>query len=380
MTKSAIIQHLDDWFFNLDGEKEFEKALKENKITLVTNSKYGLTVIGGSHGDADGSWITVNGSKIFIPDGTSIDSAIKERFEKVKSVKPKSTKPKEVKPSSTKDKKYTKENFKGANEVVESPSDARSNAMFDIHTESRKDGFIEQSELDRAGVKNTQEYMSNIRSSTLPYNASDSDITEINKRWDYIEKTHSDKPFMTKYNALKNNTDSFNTKLKSEYDTTPSFFRGSGTDELESYKSSGTIGGDKNSYGYVAVSTNPESAGKFGRGIMIEYDGDSVRNHGTLVDYSIRPQQSGTLSGLETIGKPMALIYGNEKEVRLPEGLKLDSVNIKNIHVDSSRWSPDEMNDRYGNLGNIVVHNNYDEWVLGFGGEKVVTFTEVKNE
>ena len=99
------------------------------------------------------------------------------------------------------------------------------------------------------------------------------------------------------------------------------------------------------------------------QGAMILYNGDSIRSKGTLVEYTARPQASGTSKGVisaEDIGSPMSLRYSPEREVRLPEGVKVKDMGIKNIHLlpplnPSGRQS---LIDKYSPLGKVIFHEN----------------------
>ena len=221
---------------------------------------------------------------------------------------------------------------------------------------------IDNEELNRAGVKNAEEYLLDTTNTSMGFKTKE-ERDELNKRWDYLEKNYSGTSAMREYDNLKEKTSVINSKIKNEFDNTPSFFRGTTKEELDNYLSKGTIGGDKNQYNYVAVSTNPELTKTFANGVIVEYDGDSVRNYGTQVEYTARPQASGISKGVthsEEIGGAMSVKYSPEREVRLPEKLPVKDLHIKNIHLlpplnDNTRQG---IKDKYSKLGNVIFHEN----------------------
>lgn len=144
----------------------------------------------------------------------------------------------------------------------------------------------------------------------------------------------------------------WNAEWEKVYQETPSFFRGTSMGELLMYNKTGEIGGDFNGYNYVAASASATVAAGFSGGVVIEYDGDSVRSAGKRVQYSATPTVDGvsaSINNWESMDRPMKISYAHEMEVRLPEGHSVESLNIKSISL-----SYDVIGEKYRTSGGIV--------------------------
>ena len=121
-------------------------------------------------------------------------------------------------------KDYTKADLKKSNDLMpkkmEISNDVR-NAMGSINQDIVDfDGTgkdmpikIDDSELNRAGVKNGSDYIIPVTDDSPGFKTKE-ERDEINKRWDYLEKNFSDTNSMQKYNELKDKTQVINNNIK----------------------------------------------------------------------------------------------------------------------------------------------------------------------
>jgi hypothetical protein len=184
------------------------------------------------------------------------------------------------------------------------------------------------------------------------------ELDELTGRYKRFDKDNMHIPAVQKISELNAKAQEWNQKWEQHYQETPSFFRGTAIAELNEYKRTGTIGGDKNRYSYVAVSADPALAATFSQGVMIEFDGDSVRERGARVEYEAKPVPLGVSSSIdaESIGKPMKITYAHELEARLPEGTKYEDLNIKSIIIGPEvlrRYRPELFDGREPNMDKI---------------------------
>ena len=154
------------------------------------------------------------------------------------------------------------------------------------------------------------------------------------------------------FQKLKKQVNEYNDELKQKFETKKTFFRVTSIDELDSYNRSGIIGGAfysihtqkiTRTYSFVSLTMNIEdSVGRIGSGgVLIEYDGDDVRNTSHLVNYSADPipflslRHQKSVGNIEKIDKPNSLMFAEEEEIRMPEGMKVNQdVKISAIHID----------------------------------------------
>jgi hypothetical protein len=153
--------------------------------------------------------------------------------------------------------------------------------------------------------------------------------------------------------SYQKSVDTHNSNMDLLFNNTPSFFRSTSVAELDEYLETGIVGGDKNNYDFVAMSISPDAVAQFGGSILIEYDGDGVREAGAEpATYTAQrqPLQNSAISGeigkgarREQIGDYMSGELADELEVRMPEHIPLEKLGIKNIYV--GRHAIDDMFD-----------------------------------
>ena len=227
------------------------------------------------------------------------------------------------------------------------------------------------------------------------------EFEKARKEWDELKRVN---PKFNEYvEKIKTHAREFNSHLESKYTSAASFYRGTSLDELESYLKHGIIGSNffdmvtgesRRNYSFVSASMSMEDIGLFNRGVIIEYDGDSVRNtNSKRVEYSAEPvpflssYHKKDVNDVEGFDAPNSMRFMDEEEVRLPTGLQLGKdIKIKKIHIDANKiegqlrsvlglpnpantedfgkWEDYELvkqklHEKFGVLGdNIILHRN----------------------
>jgi len=203
---------------------------------------------------------------------------------------------------------------------------------------------------------------------------------EAEKKW---RNMIDNEPELKKiYEDLKKDVDDYNMMLEDKFENTDVFYRGTSLEELESYIKDKCIGCDFQSryhggegklYDFVSMSMNTEELWLFNKGIIIEYDAESIRNNrAKRVEYSAYPVPFMVQTiyvenklNLEEMNIPYPHRFVGEQEVRMGK-TDISEISIKKIHVDMLKIE--------GTLRNHVGlknHNNADDFFQGKDSEEI---------
>jgi hypothetical protein len=203
---------------------------------------------------------------------------------------------------------------------------------------------------------------------------------EAEKKWKNM--IDNEPEFKKIYEDLKKDVDDYNMMLEDKFENTDVFYRGTSLEELESYIKDKCIGCDFQSryhggegklYDFVSMSMNTEELWLFNKGIIIEYDAESIRNNGAKrIEYSAYPVpfMAQTIHvenklNLEEMNIPYPHRFAEEQEVRMGK-TDISEISIKKIHVDMTKIE--------GTLRNHVGlknHNNADDFFQGKDSEEI---------
>jgi len=301
----------------------------------------------------DCSWVTINGAKVCIKSGESPEDALNRTRGSVSSGKNimSGIDKKQVDTTSTK-----AEDFRNS-------------------LRTRDDLKVPQSELSPLGnpEENRKDYVKNTVDGLDKVSGKGKldDIPLNEKRWEILKENNP---------QLRNELKSMQTELDTNvnkpyqevYDKTSSIYRGARATELDDILNTGKLGGDKNGYGFVSSSIDPEVAGRFNTESVIEFDADSVRSSDSkLVNYSAEPTPyatyGNTMFGPEGINRSMPAKFADEVEVRIPENLKVGTeIKIKQVILTKQIDNLDSLTSRLDKAGikyhiepNTVARDNY---------------------
>ena len=316
----------------------------------------------------DGSWKTVKGSPVWFPDGEDpkdvIDKAFKgkpktrKELQDERDARTPTEKPKEVTTVDEALERYDEISHMTAREdqgtferqLQQSdktdfniPKDELQQHMMKEFGLSEKDARRQLQELDEGAINRYKDsYVRfSVNGDTDKRYFTDGDRKEQQRKFDVLLTNNKEHSTFKNYFENETRVASLNLEHKEVFESTPSFFRGTSSFELDHYGDTTKLGGDKNGYKYVAVSTDPTVARKFSGGVIVEYEGNSIRANGKPVEYSAKPitlGQSKSVNTSEAIGKPMNVKFSDEKEIRVKEAVSIQSgspngVKIKNIFV-----------------------------------------------
>ena len=155
------------------------------------------------------------------------------------------------------------------------------------------------------------------------------------------------------WDKLNSDVKEANNLTKEAFQNSESFFRGTGTDELDDYLSDGVIGTGKaaHRYQFTAVSPNRDSSEAYSTGVTIEYDGDDVRKKGEPVKYDLFWRNFGENKETKENGT-MSAFYMDQMEVRMDKEIPLKQMKIKNIYLTKKNA---HLADKYKKLGNVII-------------------------
>jgi len=145
------------------------------------------------------------------------------------------------------------------------------------------------------------------------------------------------------FNAYKKDVEKEKKILTKKFNTSKSFHRGTGFDELRDYLKNNRVGKPEvhgELYKFISLSMNEqETKNLYNAGVMIEFDGDAVRKKGKLVDYVADPTpyihaEAGSsldTGDVEGIDKQYTSFFLDEEEVRIPTNIQFKDMEIKSI-------------------------------------------------
>lgn len=164
------------------------------------------------------------------------------------------------------------------------------------------------------------------------------DEKELSGRLTRLSKLYPDSEGVKELNRAKELDRSYNAAWGKVYNETPSFWRGTRTGELDSYLANGTVG-KEGIYKFVSVSADHETARGFSSAVLVEYDGDSIREQGKRVTYTSDPVKLSIADKNygydEAVGKPYRMLYAVEQEARVPKGTPVKDMSIKSVYLNS---------------------------------------------
>ena len=174
----------------------------------------------------------------------------------------------------------------------------------------------------------------------------------------------------------KLNQDNYDLFLKA-----PEFYRGTTTEELDSYLKSGNMGGEDNKYSYVSATmdrtqavgnSEQQVANKGLERVTIIYDGDSTREKAVPLQYNAMPIEHSYNFGdpIERVDTPSGYNFYEEREIRMNENVphpKIIGLNFGGLAVGDTQYvNPEEAEKRFNDLvekyGSLTKNITYDQW------------------
>lgn len=221
--------------------------------------------------------------------------------------------------------------------------------------------------------KKTNDLMSYEDLSELGIGVSNADgLEKWNMLKDNYMKMIENTPELKKnFDELKEDVDKQNTRLQEKFEKSPSFYRGSTIDELMSIVDGDDnyLDNDDSPYDFESLSMNiSEVMSLYNGGLIIQYDGDSVREKGKPVKYSAEPRpyiHANPDYGIkddeiETIDTEYPSLMINEEEVRV-DRIDVEDLKIKSITIHLTQTAKD-----LSELSNIFGIPDYNkEWIAG---------------
>ena len=180
---------------------------------------------------------------------------------------------------------------------------------------------------------------------------------ELKQMW--IKLSEENQEIGDRFVELERNVIRGNETTKQLFEKSPSFFRGTDVHELDDMLEDGIIGSDKfrhedydhndypeydqpRTYDFTAVTPHKKITKYYGDGVMIEFDGDSVRKHGTPMTYDYFWRDFGATTETEKGG--MHPKYMDHHEVRMPREIPLSDIKIKKIYLTEEYWDNSSLN------------------------------------
>jgi hypothetical protein len=167
----------------------------------------------------------------------------------------------------------------------------------------------------------------------------------------FYEQVKKEPKLAEAYESFKKEIKEYNNKLEKKYQEAETFKRGTSMAELESYIKDDCISCDwrddntlklGRNYEFLSLSMNEsEVESLYNFGVIIDFEGESVRNVGRRVNYSDKPvpypAQSSSLGSkvkkLESHDTEYDAYFADEQEVRIPKNTKLSDVKINKIRI-----------------------------------------------
>tara|TARA_R110000851_G_scaffold14410_2_gene48775 strand:- start:146 stop:1690 length:1545 start_codon:yes stop_codon:yes gene_type:complete len=177
---------------------------------------------------------------------------------------------------------------------------------------------------------------------------------ELKQMWIKLGEENQD--IAGRFVELERNVIRGNETTKQLFEKSPSFFRGTDIHELDDMLEDGIIGSTKyrhedydyedspeynlpRIYDFTAVTPHKKITERYGDGVVIEFDGDGVRKHGTPMTYDYFWRDFGARTETEKGG--MHPKYMDHHEVRMPREIPLSDIKIKKIYLTADYWDND---------------------------------------
>jgi hypothetical protein len=318
----------------------------------------------------EGAWKTINGTPVFFPDGEDAKDVIDKAFDGKSKSEPKSI---------FEDEDDLSNNLKENMTVDELKESSRRNTENLKHHEQEinrdvksllDDGFETETMSNREIKQGVNETLD---PHGVVYNSEDAEFThskeDLKGMWNDIGEERPD--IQDRFVELERGTQRGNEETKQLFDKSPTFFRGTDSNELDGYLADNRVGSKKfefedpdeaftHKFDFTAVSPHQDKAEIYGNGVTIEFEGDSVREHGTPVEYDMFWRDFGARS--ESVNGGVHTKYMDHNEVRMPTSIPLggdDGLKIKNIFIDDSTFysgfTQQDAIDKYSKLGNVII-------------------------
>lgn len=186
------------------------------------------------------------------------------------------------------------------------------------------------------------------------------------KVWDEWILKPDNAPIKKIFDEMQMEVDAYNELMDRKYSDLEKFYRGTSIDEIQEYLDGGDIGGfSDDDFDFVSLTMLPSQARQtFNQGVVVEYDGDFIRDSGDAVKmiYTMNPtkilaiEHNTSVSDLETKESKNNALFVDEQEIRVEKYLKIKPSSIKRIV-----FFPEKMG-----YGSVVDETEDDELIDSF--------------
>ena len=195
---------------------------------------------------------------------------------------------------------------------------------------------------------------------------------ELKQEWDdWISENPDAKGVIDK---IQKQVDEFNGIMKEKYENSEVFYRGTDINELFDLDQSREF--ESENYDFTSLTMNEEQVKTtYNKGVIIELDGDFVRDNSSLVKYVAEPTKiqafgdelDGSIdpNDVESTDTPVNALYVDEQEARIKTWTEIKPENIKRVTINLGDLRGRNFEQRiedWGLKGNIK--NEYSFFVL----------------
>jgi len=168
------------------------------------------------------------------------------------------------------------------------------------------------------------------------------------------------------FDEMQMEVDDYNKLMDKKYEGLERFYRGTSIDEIQEYLDDGEIGSfSDDDFDFVSLTMLPSQAKQtFNQGVVVEYDGDFIRDSGDAVKmtYTMNPTKilaidhESSVSDLETQRSKNNALFVDEQEIRVDKYLQIKPSSIRRII-----FFPEKMG-----YCSLVVETENDELIDSF--------------
>lgn len=240
-------------------------------------------------------------------------------------------------------------------------AEKKENLQFQLHVVSN---FAKQMGREKSDLKEL--FLNEIRTGNITVSDFVSNYEKSKQLEFFSDMITSNEDIEKMYNDLTKKMDKINHENYDLFLKSPEFYRGTTTEELDSFIKDETFKSGK--YDFKSLSMDRKQAtgnsinsNADGFRCVIVFEGDGVRDVGIPIQYNPVPVEPNFTFGdkSERIDTPLPMVFLEEREVRIPIGKKIPKIKELNFGDSLSEEQKKEIMEKYSSLTDNIKFEKF---------------------